>query len=106
MNTQTAPQTTDNAVSEYRSLATKVRIEGALLTLMAFFGCLGLTYGCALAWQMLEANGELRLIPLFLGSFALLLVVVHRLGRTAEPIWIQKLSDLKRLGKSGHDSEH
>lgn len=90
----------DDPVSNYRQHSKRLRLEGALLTLLAALGCCGLTFGCYLAWDILEANGELRVIPLFVMSFSFLLFVVHRLGRTAEPIWAETLGDVKALGAS------
>jgi hypothetical protein len=84
-------------VSDYRQHRKRARIEGALLTLLALSGCLGLMVGCYLAWDILAANGELRVIPLFAVSFCFLLIVVHRLGRTAEPVWVEKLGDVQVL---------
>lgn len=94
------PPLADEAVLNYRDVKKRFRTERAQLTLFACIGCLGLAFGCSLAWDLLIANGEFRLIPLFLGSFTLLLVVVHRLGRLPEPAEEHEMSEVQSLGTS------
>lgn len=99
-NQKQTPKSADEAVSSYLHIKERFRTERAQLTVFACIGCLGLAFGCSLAWDLLIANGEFRLIPLFLGSFTLLLVVVHRLGRLPEPAEEHEMSEVQSLGTS------
>ncbi len=103
MNNQTltssAPVVND-PISEYRKHQKRQRLVGAGLTLLATLGCLGLIFGCYLTWDILAANGKLWVLPLFTASFCFLLFVVHLLGRTADPVWIEKLSDVRGIAES------